>query len=134
MLKTFNRFLRPYNMSKVKLKDIGIPFSGTISDIWKHFLPDNLIGMDAVLETYILYDYLSLFKDEVSSDDLILIISDITQTCLEPGNVEGIGEYLNPISNKQTLNPRFDEIMNKRQRFHDGFIYRLDYHSQRTDK
>jgi len=127
MLQTFNRFLRPYDMSKVKLKDIGIPLAGTVHDIWKHFLPDNLIGMDAVLETYILYDYLCLYKDEVSSADLILIISDITQTCLEPGNINNIRAYLN---NNANLN----KIIEGRKRFHDSFMHRLDYYSQITDK
>ena len=132
-LKTFNKYIRTHNMGNIKLSSVGINLksspNSTLNDVWKHCLPYDLIGMDALLETYILYDYLCIFKDndKITQNDLILIISDITQTCLEPGNVNGIRGYLDD-------NADIDSILESRSEFHKGFRMRLDYHSPRTDR
>ena len=130
-LNTFNQIMRVNDMSHIKLKDLDIIVDKpncTIGDIWFMFLPRHKIGMDTILETYILYDYLCIYKDvkKIKSTDIQLMISDITQTCLDPGIVKGILGYLDD-------NIDAEQILDSRKEYHESFNSRLDYNSARGD-
>lgn len=131
-LKTFNMIMRTHDMSAVKLTDINIKVYGndeaTLEDIWSPFLNNDLIGQDTVLETHILYDYLKIYKkaEEIKYTDLILMISDITQSCLDPFDQNDIMGYLNDAN--------VDSIINNRYKYHTSFSRRLDYNSIFVDK
>ena len=135
-LKTFNIVMRPRNMSNVTLKELGIKVVGnpeaTMKDIFYGF-ETNLIGQDAVLETFILYDYLKLYKKEVLDTDLILIISDMTQTLLDHFNHDDILEYFKK-SEPDELQIKLNNILTKRAKYHSTFSKRLDYNSPISDR
>jgi len=105
----------------------------TLYDIWKYFLPNNKMGIDAVIETQILYEYLSFRKPFVSLYDLILIISDITQTLLNRSDLTNILSYYE--NNMDTLKviENFNKIISKRNYYHKKFDKRLDYNSSMYD-
>lgn len=131
-LKTFNLIMRTHDMSDIKLKDLNIKVYGnsdaTLEDIWSHVLDNNLIGQDAILETHILYDYLTIYKkpEDIKHTDLILMISDITQACLDPFDQSGILGYFNDSD--------VDGIINSRYNYHNSFSRRLDFNSIFGDK
>lgn len=131
-LKTFNLIMRTHDMSAIKLKDININVTGnsdaTLEDIWSHVLDTNLIGQDAILETHILYDYLTIYKkkENIKHTDLILMISDITQACLDPFDQGNLLGYLN--------DGDVDGILNSRYKYHNSFSRRLDFNSIFADK
>ena len=135
-LKTFNIVMRPRNMSNVTLKELGIKVAGnpeaTMKDIFYGF-DTNLIGQDAILETFILYDYLKLYKKEVLDTDLILIISDMTQTLLDHFNHDDILEYFKK-SEHAELQIKLNNILTKRAKYHSTFSKRLDYNSPISDR
>ena len=135
-LKTFNIVMRPRNMSNVTLKELDIKVAGnpeaTMKDIFYGF-ETNLIGQDAVLETFILYDYLKLYKKEVLDTDLILIISDMTQTLLDHFNHDDILEYFKK-SEHAELQIKLNNILTKRAKYHSTFSKRLDYNSPISDR
>ena len=135
-LKTFNIVMRPRDMSNVTLKELDIKVMGnpeaTIKDIF-YGLEPNLIGQDAILETFILYDYLKIYKKEISDTDLILIISDITQTLLDHFDHDDILEYFKK-SDAKELKIKLDNILAKRTRQQATFSKRLDYNSPRSDR
>ena len=128
--------MRPRNMSNVTLKELGIKVVGnpeaTMKDIFYGF-ETNLIGQDAVLETFILYDYLKLYKKEVLDTDLILIISDMTQTLLDHFNHDDILEYFKK-SEPAELQIKLNNILTKRAKYHSTFSKRLDYNSPISDR
>jgi len=80
------------------------------------------------LETYILYDYLTIYKrkENIKHTDLILMISDITQACLDPFDQGNILGYLNDCD--------IDDILNSRYKYHNSFSRRLDFNSIYADK
>ena len=89
-LNTFNQIMRTAELYKVKLSDLGMTVIDkpdcNIGEIWKKFLPRDKIGMDAILETYILYDYLKnnpfgIDSFVIKSSDIQMLISDITSGC-----------------------------------------------------
>ena len=130
-LRFFNAELRLHDMRKVKLSALKIKVlekNVTIGDIWKQFLPSDKIGMDAVLETYMLYDYLKLYKDPklIKATDIMLMISDITQTLLNMTNHQKILGYFD-----DQANPK--KILEHRSKTHKKFNDRLDYNSRRSD-
>ena len=124
--------MRTHDMSAIKLKDININVTGnsdaTLEDIWSHVLDTNLIGQDAILETHILYDYLTIYKkkENIKHTDLILMISDITQACLDPFDQGNLLGYLN--------DGDVDGILNSRYKYHNSFSRRLDFNSIFADK
>ena len=97
-------------------------------DIWKYFLPANKIGIDSVIETQILYEYLKLRKSFVDLYDIILIISDITQSLLNRTEISHILSYFNECDTLTKIN-NFDNIINTRSLYHSKFNKRLDYNS-----
>jgi hypothetical protein len=130
-LRFFNAEMRTNDMRKVKLSELKIKVVETgitIGDIWEQFLPSDKIGMDAVLETYMLYDYLKLYKDPklIKSTDIMLMISDITQTLLSMTNHQKILGYFDDQSNPK-------RILEYRNKTHKKFNDRLDYNSMRGD-
>lgn len=131
-LKAFNSIMRVTLMGDVKLSELGMPFKYnkdlTVGDIWRTFLPDNLIGQDCILELYILYDYLEIFKgiENIRHTDLMLMISDFTQTLINRSDYSNILGYLN--------NGDVKSILSSRTKYHETFKRRLDYNSARTDK
>jgi hypothetical protein len=130
-LRFFNSELRLSDMRKVKLSSLKIKVQDagvTIGDIWKPFLPSDKICMDAVLETYMLYDYLKLYKDPktIKSTDIMLMISDITQTLINMTNHQRILSYF-----EDQVNPK--KILEYRSNIHKSFNNRLDYSSARND-
>lgn len=129
--KTFNALMRVSKLSHVKLSELGIDVcdgSYTIGDIWKPFLPTYLIGMDAVIETGIVYDFLLINKDKknIKHTDIMLVISDLTQSLLDRSNYTNILAYLDDDADAQN-------ILQSRRKHHDAFTYRLDYNSRRSD-
>jgi hypothetical protein len=132
-LNTFNSVMRLHDMSNVKLIDIGVDVndsSKTMADIWNRFLKNTVMGMDAVLETYMLYDYLLIYKDkkDIKYTDLILMISDITQTLLNHFDYRGILGYI------RNLNvDKAERLLKYRNRYHDKFVNRFDYQSRNAD-
>lgn len=104
----------------------------TMTDIWKYFIPLDKIGIDSVIETQILYEYLKNKKPFVSLYDIILIISDITQTLLNRTDLSYIMSYFN---NFDTLkeSDNFNKIINDRSFYHSKFNKRLDYNSSIYD-
>jgi hypothetical protein len=131
-IKTFNLIMRTHDMSSVKLTDINIDVSGnsdaTLEDIWSNFLDTSLIGQDAILESHILYDYLTIYKKkgDIKHTDLILMISDITQACLDPFDQGGILGYFDDVC--------VESVLNSRYKYHNSFSRRLDYNSIVADK
>jgi hypothetical protein len=131
-LNFFNAVMRPAYMGNIKLSELGMDFKDsnkhTINDIWKDFLPPYLIGMDAVLESMILYEYLSFNKarDEIKHTDIMLMISDMTQTLINRSDYSDILGYLN--------NGNVTEIIKKRKSYHETFKRRLDYNSSKSDR
>jgi hypothetical protein len=133
-LHTFNTVMRPAYLGYIRLSDLGMDFKDsnryTIKDVWREFLPPYLMGMDAILETMILYDYLSFNKphDEIKHTDIMLMISDMTQTLINHSDYSDILGYLN------NDNDNAAEIIRKRKRYHDSFKKRLDYNLGRSDR
>ena len=131
-LKSFNLNMRTHDMSEVKLKDLNIKVHGKndaiLDDIWAPFLSNDLIGQDAILETHILYDYLKIYKtvENIKYTDLMLMISDITQACLDPFDQNNNMGYLN--------DSNVDDIINSRYKYHTAFSKRLDFNSVFADK
>jgi hypothetical protein len=129
--KTYNSIMRVADLNSIKLSDIGIDVCNgthTIGEVWKPFLPYNLIGMDAIIETHILYDYLCIYKDknDIKHTDIILVISDLTQSLLDKSNYKNILAYFD-----DDVIP--DNILNSRKKYHESFIHRLDYNSKWSD-
>lgn len=125
-LTYFNGILRLHNFKNTKLKELGINIDATMADIWSPFLPLNKVGMDAILETYILYDYIKIHKKEVAKEDLIMMISDITQTLL---NMNDHGKILEYLKDKYD----FQKIMKHREKYHKKFNSRLDFSAYKYD-
>lgn len=135
-LRTFNLNMRLADLSKVKLTDLDIDVNNsdvTIRDLWGRFLPSDthVLGMDTILETYILYDYLLIYKDKknIKYTDLILMISDITQTLLNHFDYRGILGHLKNL-NKDNA----ERLLSYRTHYHKKFAHRLDYQSSRADR
>ena len=76
-----------------------------------------------------LYDYLTIYKpaDKIKDTDLILLISDITQSCLDPFDQSDILAYLKDYDNIKS-------ILNSRNKHHKTFMNRLDYFSPKIDR
>ena len=98
-------------------------------DLWSDFLPRTKIGSDALLETYILYDYLKLHKSAPQTTDLMMLISDITQTLINKTDQTGILTYLRNTLPKHVQQKKFGF----RKRYHTKFNARLDFTSARHD-
>jgi hypothetical protein len=98
-------------------------------DIWGRFLPLDKIGIDAVIETFVLYDYMRQKKKKVVLYDLILMISDITQSLLNRSDTTYLLHYLDEFFDY--IN--FNKIMKKRLYYHSKFKQRLDYNSAYYD-
>jgi hypothetical protein len=129
--KTYNSIMRVADLNSIKLSDIGIDVCNgthTIGEVWKPFLPHNLIGMDAIIETYILYDYLCIYKNkkDIKHTDIMLVISDLTQSLLDRSNYQNISGYFDK-------NAVPDDILNSRKKYHSSFVHRLDYNNKRSD-
>jgi hypothetical protein len=129
--KTYNSVMRVADLNSIKLSDIGIEVCNgihTIGEVWKPFLPRYLIGMDAIIETHILYDYLCIYKDkkDIKHTDIMLVISDLTQSLLDRSNYKNILAYFDDDAIP-------DNILNSRKKYHESFIYRLDYNSRWSD-
>jgi hypothetical protein len=126
-LRFFNTSMRLNKMNDVKLSDLEINTDNkniNIGNIWESFLPAEKIGMDAILETFIVYDYLTLYKDEtIKVTDIMLVISDITQTLLNMANHTNILGYFD-----NQADPI--QILNKRKGVHRVFNRRLDFNSR----
>jgi hypothetical protein len=123
--------MRIADLNTIKLSEIGIDVCNgthTIGEVWKPFLPYHLIGMDAVIETHILYDYLCVYKNkkDIKHTDIMLVISDLTQSLLDRSNYKNILAYLDN-------NTIPENIFNVRKKYHDSFKYRLDYNSRFSD-
>jgi hypothetical protein len=131
-LKTLNNELRTHNMTNIKLSELNINVSDklniTIGEIWKPFLPPYLIGQDAIFETFIIYDYLKIYKnmDDIVHTDIMLLISDITQTLLDHFDHRDILGYFNAVD--------AENILNGRENIHSKFVKRLDYNSMNEDR
>ena len=121
--------MRTYDLSKHRLSDLGIELDATMADIWSDFLPRNKIGSDALLETYILYDYLKLHKSKINETDLMMLISDITQTLINKTDQNGILSYLRNTIPKHEQQKKFGF----RKKYHAKFNTRLDFTSSRHD-
>lgn len=130
-IRTFNIDMRLADLSNIKLTDIGIEIDITLGAIWDRFIPKtSVIGMDAVLETNILYDYLCMNKQKnrITAHDIILLISDTTQTLLNKFDFRCILGY------KRNLSPdRAEKLLSYRNHYHKKFINRMDYQSASSD-
>jgi hypothetical protein len=124
-----NKRIRTYDLSRHRLRDLGIGLDSTMADIWSDFLPRTKIGSDALLETYILYDYLKLHKSRIGETDLMLLISDITQTLINKTDQTGILSYLRDTPPKHVQQKKFS----LRKKYHAKFNTRLDFTSARHD-
>jgi hypothetical protein len=129
--KVFNSIMRVHNANNVKLSNVNIHVSNgeyTIGDIWKPFLSYELIGMDAVIEACILYDYLLIYKDkkDIKHTDIMLAISDLTQSLLDKSNYNNILSYFKKDNDAEN-------ILNSRTKYHKSFIHRLDYNTKFAD-
>ena len=123
------RDISSYTLNKLNI-DIHKKEKITLGCIWNDFIPSNKVGLDALIETYILYDYLKMYKKEITQVDLMLIISDITQTLINKSDQIGILRYMSSsISHSVQQN-----IFKHRRKYHTRFNSRLDYSSARTDK
>jgi hypothetical protein len=129
IMKTINTILRPALLGDVLLSGLNIKFDYnpnlTLNDIWKPFLPNNLIGYDAILETYIVLDYLKIYKDDIKHTDIMLVISDLTQTLMNRS------DNTNILGWTRDINPT--DILDSRKQYHDKFKMRLDFNSAKND-
>lgn len=116
----FNSIMRQNTWEKITTEDLGITLdkNSTIENIWKEFIPKNKMGIDCILETHILYEYLSLFKKKITTSDIILLISDITQVLFNMEDHRNIKGYY------KKINSNF--ILNKRKKYHNSFSKRLE--------
>ena len=120
-LNTFNQILRTADLSRTKLSDLGMEFKDnpnyTLNNIWERFLPRHKIGMDAILETYILYDYLrnnpfDIDSFVIKSSDIQMLISDITSGCKNEYDLTSF-----PSLNTKRHNKQLDTYFNNRLDF-----------------
>lgn len=134
MMSYVNIVMRLKNVSARSLKSLNMPIQKsrsptTMGDIWRDFLPPKKIASDALLETYIIYDYIKLQKSEVSETDILLMISDITQTLINKTDQTGILRYL-----RETVSKEFQKkIFGARRKYHANFNRRLDFNSKLRD-
>jgi hypothetical protein len=134
MMKFFNKTVRHTPLGHEKLCDHEIHvcdqsgLSLTLEHVWRIIFTDqdsvNRISMDCLSETKIIYDFLSMYKKDVSIFDIIHVISDITKSLKlkTPINFN--------INNNYNKSRNGIKIRNHRSRYFQG---RLDYTSIRTD-
>jgi hypothetical protein len=84
--------------------------------------------MDAIIEACILYDYLLIYKDkkDIKHTDIMLVISDLTQSLLDKSNYRNILSYFKKDNDAEN-------ILNSRSKYHKSFIHRLDYNTKFSD-
>jgi hypothetical protein len=131
----FNTHIRPFSINDSKISDFGIRVQEdkkntlTLKPVWQLILNQERIGMDALIETKILHDYLELYKGEnnISLYDIIHVISDITKAL----KFKSFIEFRLPISRQGV--PASDGI-SKRNHFPDFFQHRLDYASGKGER
>ena len=128
MLQFFNHQIRNHTLSRYALRKLNINLDTTMSELWADFLPQDKIGADALLETYILCDYLRLHK-AINLIDLKMLISDITQTLINKTDQTGILSYLHGTLPRKVQQKKFKI----RRRYHEKFNPRLDFKSGKYD-
>lgn len=138
-MKYFNNIMRLSNFKDILLSDFidiskNINKNTTLYDIWKYYLPNDKISIDSIIETKIIYDYLILIKgkDNINIQDIILIISDITQILINKTDYSDIMLYTKSVKKLEYLDT-FNKIIKKRRKYHDKFNKKLDYNSYRYD-
>jgi hypothetical protein len=126
MMKYFNKVVRHQPMGDEKLIDHGIDIIEkglTLEHVWRIILIDR-IGFDCLTETKIVYDFLKLYKKEISLFDIINVISDITKSLKLKSPIRF------KINNNQSMSR---DSVGRRNHFSEYFQRRLDYTSIRTD-
>ena len=136
MMNYFNKIVRHTSLASEKLykhgiyifEDKGKPDNAklTLEHVWRIIFTEGVdrIGMDCLIETKIIYDFIKMYKNEVSLFDIIHVISDITKSLKLKTHIR--------FSIKMNYNKSRDIIKN-RSHFPHYFQKRLDYTSIRTD-
>ena len=136
MMKYFNNNVRRAELANEQLFKHGIivfededrPDESklTLEHVWRIIFTESAdrIGMDCLIETKIIYDFLKLYKEEISIFDIIHVISDITKSL----------KLKTPIRFSIKMDyHQSRSIIKKRSHFAQFFQRRLDYTSIRTD-
>lgn len=132
-LAYFNQVVRPTSIKNEKLCDHGINVledgnnTLTLDHVWRIILDSDRIGIDAMIETKILYNFLNwrMSGGSISLFAIINLISDITKALK-------FKKYTD--FHLQTNVKRSMEGVAKRNHFGKSFQGRLDFISPRIDK
>ena len=151
-LNYYNSVMRVATLGNFKFSKIGIKLSSNfaetqresqkenrnekrsesnVMDIWGHFLNWNQIGMDCVIEAFIMTQYLEYLNSRPATpEELYLIISDLTLNLLKAGHMSKSWE---PVFNKPHIlnNPtEIKKIINMRKVENMNFYRKLNFISR----
>ena len=136
----YNSVLRIATLGNFKLSQLGIKLNDnsaersnekSIIDIWGHFLNWNHIGMDCIIETFIMTQYLEYLNSRPATlIEVYLIISDLTLNLLKAGHMSKSWE---PVFNKPHIlnNPtEIKKIIQSRKVENKNFYKKLNFISR----